>query len=501
MKIIDVGVVLNNNDPQGIGRIRFRPYGAFKSEIEHSMEYEQWDENDQFIATPFLPPHINIIPQVRQSVKIIKYDTDKDTQNVEYIAGPYSSPHDFGSETFTTQNKYTTYGGVIVKKRPAVRDGVTGEYINKKSPGTLANLNDTGFFGNYGSDVIFTENGVVIRGGKLMCKRTENKTQRQQLQDIPLLSDKVSKISLKKFPKKMELITDTTEERKITVAKINYIIEYELDSLTNPTQLKFYVYKVRNGYGQKFDTDSFDETTIVLPEEVKLINVDDTTTTPTAILTGSTINSLYSEARGFLTTIHKLGLNEINPKYSKEDIHPLYYRPTTAFRVTRPIDTIEETNKANFLNEVKLNWSGPRFGLYFSLTSQNPPVKTTPIEVKEVKVVNQTTEQTFAATTSDNIYLLSTEANKGEKKAIDFNALDKYEYTQDNYLKDIDPNTYALVRGETLIKLITLMYKYLTEHKHNIVSLPIAEQHLKLELEQMINTMEQSLVNQSIRIN
>jgi len=501
MKIIDVGVCLNNNDPQGIGRIRYRPYGQFKSEIEHSMEYEDWDENDQFIATPFLPPHINVIPQLRQSIKIIKYDTDKDTQNVEYIAGPYASPHDFGSETFTTQHKYTTYGGVIVKKRPAVRDSVTGEYVNKKSPGTLPKLTDNGLSGNYGSDVIFTENGVVIRGGKLMSKRVENKQQRQQLQDIPLLSDKVSKISLKKFPKMMELVTNTREERKLTVSKVNYVIEYELDSLTNPTQLIFYVYKVRNGYGQKFDTDSFDETTNILTDEVKLINVDDTTTTPTAIFTGSSINALYSEARGFLTTIHKQGLNEINPKYPKEDIHPLYYRPTTAFRVARPLDATEETTKSNFLNAVKLIKSGPRWGLYFSSTSQDPPVKVTPVEVKEVKVVNQAAEQTFAATTSDNIYLLSTAANKGEKKAIDFNALDKYEYTQDNYLKDIDPNTYALVRGETLIRLITLMYKYLTEHKHNIVSLPIAEQQLKAELEQMINTMEQSLVNQSIRIN
>jgi len=501
MKIINVGVCVNNNDPQGIGRIRYRPYGQFKSEIELSMEYEEWDENDQFIATPFLPPHVNVIPQVRQSVKIIKYDTDKDTQNVEYIAGPYASPHDFGSETFTTQHKYTTYGGVIVKKRPSVRDKVSGEYINKKSPGTLPKLTDNGLSGNYGSDVIFTENGVVIRGGKLMSKRAENKLQRQQSQDIPILSDNMSKVSLKKFPKKMELITDTTTDRRIIVGKINYIIEYELDSLTNPTQVNFYVYKVRNGYGEKFDTDSFGETTPISEEEVKLINIDDTSTTPTATFTGITINNLYSETRGFLNTIHKQGLSEINPKYPKEDIHPLYYRPTTSFRVTRPSTSSEETTKANFLNQVKLIKSGPQKGLYFSSTSQDPPVKTTPIEIEQVKVVNQTAEQSFAAATSDKIYFLSTDSNKGEKKAIDFNALDTYEYTQDNYLKDIDPNTYALVRGETLMRLITLMYKYITEHKHNIVSLPIVEKQLKSELEQMINTMEQSLVNQSIRIN
>ncbi len=501
MKIIDVGVVLSNNDPQGIGRIRYRPYGAFKSEIEHSMEYEQWDDNDQFIAAPFLPPHINVIPQVRQSVKIIKYDTDKDTQNVEYIAGPYSSPHDFGSETFTTQNKYTTYGGVIVKKKPAVRDATTGEYVNKKSPGSLPNLTDNGISGNYGSDVIFTENGVVIRGGKLLSKRTENKTQRQQLQDIPILSDKISKIHLKKFPKKMELQTKVEEQRKLTVGKINYIAEYELDNLLSPTTLTFYVYKVRNGYGQKYDTDSFDETTVLLPEEVKLINIDDTTTTPTIVITGNSLTALCSEARGFLQKIHKLTLNEVNPKYSKEDVHPLYFRPTPNFRLLRPNGTTENTNKMTFLDAVKLIKAGPRWGSYFSLTSQEPPEKVTQVRTDEVKVVNQTEEQTFAAITTDNFYLLSTSTNKGERKSIDFISLDKYEYTQDDYLKNIDPYTYALVRGETLIKLITLMYKYLTEHKHNIVSLPIVEDQLQAELEQMINTMQESLVNQSIRIN
>ena len=112
--------------------------------------------------------------QLSQSVKIIKYDTEKDTQNVEYIAGPFATPHDFGSETFTSQHKYTTFGGVITKKLPAVIDKITGEYIDKKSPGTLPNLTDVGFAGNYGSDIIFTENGIMIRGGKLISKNTKS---------------------------------------------------------------------------------------------------------------------------------------------------------------------------------------------------------------------------------------------------------------------------------------------------------------------------------------
>ena len=85
MKIIDIGVCVNNVDPKGIGRIRYRPYGVYLSEIEGGVSYEEWDERDPLIALPFLPAHINIIPKIQSSVKLIKYDTNKDNDIVKYI--------------------------------------------------------------------------------------------------------------------------------------------------------------------------------------------------------------------------------------------------------------------------------------------------------------------------------------------------------------------------------------------------------------------------------
>ena len=503
MRIIDVGVCVNNNDPQGTGRIRYVPrtYGEFNSAIEKSLEYKEWDENDQFIASPFLPPHINIIPQIRQAIKIIKYDTENETQNIEYIIGPFSTPHDFTDETFSTQHKNTTYGDRIVKNLPSVRDKETGEYIDKKSEGTLPKSGDNAINGNYGSDIIFTEDGITIRGGKLLTKRTADAKIRQKLQDIPLLSDNMSKITLKKFPKKMELVTNTTPVESIAVGKIKYIVEYELNDLTTPTEVKCYVYRVVSNVGQTFDTDFFTETTEINPEKVKLINTDNTIITPTVILTGTNLKSLYSEIRGFLRTIHNNGLSKINPLYINEDIHPFYFRPTPSFRILKPATTNEKNNKENFFNQVKLIKAGPRKGLYFSKNSQLPPIKTTKVEEKYVKVTNQHEEQTFASTTSDKIYLISSDTNEGKKKGVDFTKLDKYEYTQDNFLFDIDPSTYALVRGETLLKLINLMYKFLTEHKHNLNDIPLYKPESRAQLDEMINTMQTTLVNHSIRIN
>lgn len=503
MRIIDIGVCVNNNDPQGAGRIRYvsRSYGEFNSAIEKSLEYEEWDENDQFIASPFLPPHINVIPKPRQSIKIIKYDSENDTQNIEYIVGPFTTPHDFCSETFTTQHKNTTYGDGIVKKLPSVRNPETGEYVDKKSEGTLPKSGDTAINGNYGSDVVFTEGGVIIRGGKLLSKRTTDAKTRQKLQDIPLIADNVAKITLKKFPKKMELETKTTEVETITVGKLKYIVEYELNDLTTPTEVICYVYKVITNYGQTYDTDFFTETTEFNSENVKLINTDDTTTTPTAILTGTNLRSLYSEIRGFLRTIHRDGLSKINPLYINEDIHPFYFRPTADFRILNPNNTQEKENKSNFLNQVKLIKAGPRNGLYFSKTAQYPPIKTKEVNETIVKVTSQSTDQTFASTTSDKVFLISSDVNEGEKKGINRTKLDKYEYSQDNFLEDIEPYTYALVRGDTLLKLINLMYKFLTEHKHNLNDIPLYKPELKLQLDEMINTMETRLINHSIRIN
>ena len=141
MQIIDIAVCIDNIDPKGIGRIRYRPYSLYMSEISLGTTYEKWDENDPFIAIPFLPQHISIIPQVEQSVKLIAYDTDKSTQNIEYVAGPYSSPHDMQNQTFTAQHKNTTYGGVIVKDTKDIRTP-EGSFNPPTTKGTMPQRND-----------------------------------------------------------------------------------------------------------------------------------------------------------------------------------------------------------------------------------------------------------------------------------------------------------------------------------------------------------------------
>ena len=244
MRIIDIGICIDNNDPKGIGRIRYKPKNLYQSEIEKSVTYEQWDENDPFILIPFLPLHINIVPQIQQSVKIIKYDTDKSTQNMEYIAGPFTSSHDLQNQTFLQQHRDTTYGGNIIKDIKDIREK-NGKYKNKLSEGTLVKLSDNSIKGNYGSDIIFTENGLQIRGG---CWFQKNMVIKNQF-GIPNYGKKMGRLSLKKFQNTMEVFEESETQTTIPIQSLNYILEYDVDNISTPTKTNIYVYKITKPYG------------------------------------------------------------------------------------------------------------------------------------------------------------------------------------------------------------------------------------------------------------
>jgi len=502
MKIVDIGICVNNIDPKGIGRIRYRTYGMFVSEIENGVKYDDWDDNDPFIALPFLPAHINIIPQNQQSVKLIKYDTDKDTQNVEYIGGPYTSPHDVQNQTFVTQHKDTTYGGVIVKGIKDIRNK-DGKFNSPVTRGAIIDNKDTGFRGNYGSDVIFTENGIQLRGGMLISKQGNNN---RNLNDYPQMAKKLGRFSLKKFAKTLKSVKEVVDSSKIAVSKLKYIIEYEIDSLTTPTQLKLYVYKVIGGHDTQFNTDVFGENSVFTETDtslVKLINTGNTISgaTHTMLLDGS-IKSSYIELREILYLIDIKDLTVLDSTYSNEDIHPFYFRPTSTFRLAKGINTTEVSNKLTFLSKIQVRNINGGSGLIFSRQGANPPLIVNKKMVDNTNEVKNAGEQSFSNLSADKVYVLSTSPNVGANvKSINFNELDEYELTQEDYISRIEPNTYAMVRGENLYNLLIAIKDLLDSHVHNINEPLVKSDPNWNKLNNLIETLRNDLLNDSLRIN
>ena len=130
-KIIFFGVCVDSIDPAKAGRIRAvldedykgtqtpTDYDALtlkdlltqeKYSMYTTVEELKWSKDDPHLYSPFLPYFINIVPKEDESVKIIFYDPDNNTQNGEYIGPSVSSPEKLPYDKYTTGRLHSSRG-------------------------------------------------------------------------------------------------------------------------------------------------------------------------------------------------------------------------------------------------------------------------------------------------------------------------------------------------------------------------------------------------------
>jgi hypothetical protein len=511
MKIVDIGKCIDNVDPKGMGRIRVKRYNDMGGQIENAIDYEPWGERDLFVASPFLPTNINFIPEIDQSVKIITYNTEKSTVNVEYIAGPFTTMYDYRAQTFSQQVTNTTYGN-SVKMKPAIRNK-NGQYINEKSENVFANETDFAIYGKSGSDVLFTENGLQLRGGKLLSKDAASELNRQTMVDYPLLAKKSARVYLKKFPKKMVLESKKVKKTVVENKDLSYIIEYDVSNPSpdenNPATISFYVYKVTDPLGDTFKTNFFTEFSNAPSSAVKLLNTNNSSSTPTFQITGVTsVNDVYCEIRDKIYNIHEKGLSGFDFLYElnnlPDDLHPFFFRPTSTFKNRTYVNSGDTINKKYIFRKINIRKVGPASGLIWSKEKARNESKDVE-SVENVLVIDpDTAEQTFGAITADKVYILSTDLGDNETSSpVPFIDLDGYEYKQEDYINLIEPNTFSTVRGENLLAVLEAIVNVIYSHVHNPL-MPISGQPDYQDgnkLKALIKTLENDILNKSIRIN
>ena len=508
MKIIDVAIVKENNDPLGIGRIRFSAYNELTGEKERAFEkYDKWGPKDRFVAKPLLPTNINMIPITGQSIMVLVFDTSKDTANQFYIPGPFTTTHDFKGQRFQQQITHTTFGmsndygeNIFHPNSP-----LDNHYVEPRAEGAIAKKGDYGVYGTYGSDVIFTENGINIRGGKLLSKEYANEDDRARLIHQPIMAEKSATLHLKKFPYPLEYKEQETTQLSSATGPVKYMVEYSVDSFDNTaTNVKFYIYNLENA-GDTFRVERTNIGDIPITSDCVLLNPDNVLYKNQANTTGATLTysvenyiEAYVTIRNTINQLHNNGLDSLDSTYTDNEMHPFYFRPTFECRERGLTDNQAAVRSAIFQNVNP--FQKIQKGLIYSWGAVNLPVSNKVNTENVLAKSDKNQEQTFAALKSDKIYFLSTDTNEYEK-VVDFTKIDKYEPTQVNYVQDIEPNTYAVVRGEVLVEILKSMMDLFESHQHNLTDPLVKEDPNFLRLQRQINTLENDLLNNSIRIN
>ncbi len=496
MKIIDIGICIDNKDPRGFGRIRARNSEELDSTRANAIPYkDQWSKDDPFVYSPFLPNHINVIPQEQQAVKIVRYDDSKGLQNQEYIAGPFTTPHNFNYQNELSQLTETSLGQ-RGEKTPDIKS-FTGDkkiyddgYLRPESVGSLPKIEDVSLNGNYGSDVILTEHGVQLRAGILIHKNSATKKQKEDLELYPMYSQKHSKLSLKKFPSTKKLDKQVIEETTIPSIDIKHVFEYDVDSLTAPTTITYSIYRIERNEGDKYKSDVFNINTELNNETSKLIHTE--TVSLSSGTNDAKLQEAYIQIRDFISKLDTDKLIDVVPGLNDEYAHPFYFRPKNTLRA--------KPNSNSFLQNIVHLDKTNGFGFLYSQNSPDVQPVTKKVERPYLKKISDV-DQSFAALTADKILYLSTSSLPADGKQIDFRALDKYEYSEEDYIMRIMPNTFSSVRGEKLIEILELITLILLNHVHGIVTPPKYSQSVVDELRKLISRAKLDMVNSKIRIN
>lgn len=493
-------VVLDNQDPLMLGRVRAKLLSDNYSDIVKSIRNPPWNEQtdpwtarDPFIFNPLLPFFIYQVPKIEELINILYYNNEFKYRNQFYIQAMFSSPNRAPFEYYVGSQKFTGIGVQYTDPIPVKNQD--GTYPNSTSKGVFPEPGDNAILGRGNADVIVKENGVLIRTNKIKGDFQPNTP--------PIVNNKGAFLQLTKFDgnrvlKAQKIFSEIFEN----VVLSNYLIEY---TIINPENVEdrfsgyVYLYKLKadsrvNSKNLKVDSNIEDLKSLILVEPFTALPMKDAIN-----FINGTINKVNSK-------------NSINGRqvFTSSQKFPIFYRPSPLFYEVITATLVPNTNNTSQKNaaaiysEIKLNNTATNAGYGLIYTENKVGV---PVSIKKTKgnvYEYNNNPITYGSLGADKLFLLSQQSNKFGLEPINFSDT-AYGISDAKYVTEILPKTSSLVRGEELMELINLIVRYLITHTHAFPGLPplpvgydgSTSTQILAELQNAAN----KILNENIRLN
>jgi len=489
-KIIFPAEVVNNQDPQMLGRIRAYPLDQNTRAVLEGYSFnpvtDTWGPKDPFVQLPLLPMFFSQVPDVGERVNIIYQNSLYPFQDQYYIQGAYSSPMSLPFENILAANKYTSLGDRVLSTLSIKNKD--GTYKNVKSYGVFPEPGDNALLGRGAADVIVRRNSVILRAGK---------TKRFDTNKLPIANTNRAFVQLSNFDSTIKSKRAQTFIKLGTAnQQIKKLVEWEVQNLENQQNAftgSIRLYSLKPVVKTLSDNIDYDSNL----EDVKSLEYYQN-------FIGYSFERTIKLINDFIIGVNN---GQIPNGPIVENQFPFIYRPNvTARKILKDISTTSNavvfTNASRIANSITLNPGLGRQAIKYAIVRSKGEVgKPIKVDLEDVVPKEVVADYgTFLASGADTVYLLSHKSNK----PVDLEGT-IYGITQQDIVDKILPFTSSMVRGEELIDLLNLIVRFLVAHVHPVPGtppVPVATDgtqstQILFELQNAVN----KILNPNIRIN
>lgn len=492
--------VIDNKDPLNLGRIRADILTDDKSAIQKSDTFDPikdiWTENDPFVFNSLLPINLFTVPLSDELVQIYYHDNETaQFLNAYYIQGPINRIQNVGFENFNQSGKYTDIKGIQVLGAKDIRNP-DGTYKDIDPDGVFPNPGDVAQIGRGSTDVIHTNDTLLIRAGKFKGKLTGNSNpvgnpNRAFLQ--------LSKFGIKTTVGKPQVFVDT----KVKNLQVKYLVEWDIinpeNQLTNEPVFSgaIRLYRLRPNDNTQSKNVKVDSN---LEQYKFIINQQD--------FNNLTLSGVVSVINSYIKVCNsktKLITGEV--LFSTiEDRYPIYFRPTNRIYdyMLNSNDLKTKENLNTVFKQIKLNPNDKQggYGLIYALDKTGEPINVSFRGVVPTDSIDL--PETHAALGGQYVYLLSQYSQIPGKEKINFQN-NLYGIPEEQFNTQVQNNTSSSVRGEELLELLNVIVRFLITHEHGYPGEPpisvTQDGSTVSNVLKELNDAYQKVLNQYIRLN